>query len=82
MRLPGKLFENSSKSSINAFLSRITSSMSKIRATTTSFHGIYKGHYIPDSLNKSNFVFIRNNAHRTPLRRIYDGYRTSNMSHY
>ena len=47
--------------------------MSKIRAKPTSFHGNNKGRSIPEKLNKSNFVFIRNDGHRTPLQRIYDG---------
>ena len=47
--------------------------MTKIRATPTSFHGNNKGHTISETLKKTNYVFIRNDAHRTPLQRVYDG---------
>ena len=47
--------------------------MTKIRATPTYFHGNNKGHTISETLKKTNYVFIRNDAHRTPLQRVYDG---------
>ena len=59
LRLPGQFFESTPTSTIetDVFLSRIKNSMTKIRATPTSFHGNNKGHTISETLKKTNYVF-------------------------
>ncbi|GFO09873.1 Pol polyprotein [Plakobranchus ocellatus] len=53
--------------------SDIGSLASALSPFPTSHHGLSSSSSVPQSLRDSKFVFIRNDSHRGPLRRPYDG---------
>ena len=54
------------------FLRNLREEVTAIRPTPASRHGATRSH-VPDNLATADFVFVRHDAHRGPLRRVYDG---------
>ena len=54
------------------FLHNLREEVAAIRPTPASRHGATRSH-VPDNLATADFVFVRHDAHRGPLRRVYDG---------
>ena len=53
-------------------LSNIRDEVLKLRPTTVLRHGTTVSH-VPNNIMSTDYVFVRHDAHRGPLHRIYDG---------
>ena len=75
IRLPGEFFEATSPSSepdASELLTQLRATMAKMQPRETSHHRHLTAH-VPASLQSCTFVFVRHDAHRTPLQCTYDG---------
>ena len=73
LRLPGEfLVPSSNETDAGSFAGRLKSHMSKLRPVPTSTHR-KPSFYIPKSLRTATHVFIRNDAYKTPLQKVYNG---------
>ena len=53
-------------------LGKLRDEIAKLRPTPASRHGTAVSH-VPNNIINADYVFIRHDAHRGPLHRIYDG---------
>ncbi|KAI0208299.1 hypothetical protein LSAT2_007008, partial [Lamellibrachia satsuma] len=75
LRLPGQFFEQLPAGHVDdpaAFLPRLRTAMRDLRPTIPEHHGLHRT-AVPTALTSATHVFVRNDAHRTPLQRPYDG---------
>ncbi|KAI0225062.1 hypothetical protein LSAT2_023988, partial [Lamellibrachia satsuma] len=78
LRLPGEFFETTKASTevttdALALLTRLRKTMRSLRAKSMTHHGRQHVSRIPTALLTCTFVFVRKNAHRTPLESPYEG---------
>ncbi len=81
LTVPGDFIStNATPSDVRLKLQRLRDQVRSLAPTPTSQHGLVPSS-IPRSLRNTKFVFIRRDAHRTPLQRPYEGpYRTSSKN--
>ncbi len=73
LTVPGDFIStNSTPSDDRLKLQRLRDQVHSLAPTPTSQHGLVPSS-IPRSLHNTKFVFIRRDAHRTPLQRPYEG---------
>ena len=75
VRLPGEFFETSTtdrEPAVSDLLSQLRTTMATLRPKQTSHHRQQTSH-VPMELQDCKFVFVRHDAHRTPLQCTYDG---------
>ncbi|GFO15326.1 Pol polyprotein [Plakobranchus ocellatus] len=74
LSVPGEFIDPTSKT-VNAYAPNdpFSSCVQRLSPFPTSHHGLTSSSSVPQSLRDSKFVFIRNDSHRGPLRRPYDG---------
>ena len=75
IHLPGEFFEASTTKDVPAasnLLTQLRNTMATLRPKQTSHHGQQTSH-VPVELQDCTFVFVRQDAHRTPLQCTYDG---------
>lgn len=75
LRLPGEFFGPASDSTSDdqqAFLPRLREVMKGLRACPPLSHSAPQ-HHVPRTLRQSDYVFVRHDAHRSPLQQPYDG---------
>ena len=74
IRLPGEFFEctPAAESDVSDLLIHLRNTMARLRPKQTSHHRRPSTH-IPAELQSCTFVFVRHDAHRTPLQCTYDG---------
>ena len=75
LRLPGEFFEAAAsvdQPGVPDMLTRLRTTMASLRPKETSHHRRCTVH-LPASLQYCTFVFVRHDAHRTPLQCTYDG---------
>ncbi|GFO09449.1 Pol polyprotein [Plakobranchus ocellatus] len=74
LSVPGEFIDSTSKT-VNAYAPNdpFSSCVQRLSPFSTSHHGLSSSSSVPQSLRDSKFVFIRNDSHRGPLRRPYDG---------
>ncbi len=75
IRLPGEFFGPASDPHMDnqqEFLPRLRATMRQLRAAPPLKHGVVP-HHMPASLQSAEYVFIRHDAHRSPLQQPYDG---------
>ena len=75
IHLPGEFFEatkSSAEPGVSDLLTRLRTTMARLRPKETSHHRQHTAHMPPD-LQSCTFVFVRHDAHRTPLQCTYDG---------
>ncbi len=71
LTVPGELFPQDS-SSVSIFLQSLRSPVHHLVPTRTSHHGTPTA-FIPRTLMRSKYVFIRRDARRGSLQRLYNG---------
>ncbi|GFO16286.1 Pol polyprotein [Plakobranchus ocellatus] len=74
LSVPGEFIDPTSKT-VNAYAPNdpFSSCVQRLSPFPTSHYGLSSSSSVPQSLRDSKFVFIRNDSHRGPLRRPYDG---------
>ena len=75
IRLPGELFHATTSAvgpEVSDLLARLCATMAGLRPKEASHHRQHTAH-MPVDLQHCTFVFVRHDAHRTPLRCTYDG---------
>lgn len=73
LRLPGQFFEAPSTSVPQyEFLQKLRETLKEVRPKRPVYHG-RKSTYIPKSLTTATHVFVRQDAHRGPLDKPYNG---------
>ncbi|MBA4719449.1 MAG: transposase family protein [Nitrosopumilus sp.] len=75
IRLPGEFFETSTadrEQATSELLTQLRTTMATLRPKQTSHHRQQSSH-VPVELQDCRFVFVRHDAHRTPLQCTYDG---------
>ncbi|KAI0230299.1 hypothetical protein LSAT2_019332 [Lamellibrachia satsuma] len=75
LRLPGQFFEQLPAGHVDdpaAFLPRLRTAMRDLRPTIPEHHGSHRT-AVPTALTSATHVFVRHDAHHTPLQRPYDG---------
>ena len=75
LRLPGQFFEQPPAGHVDdraAFLPRLRTAMQDLRPTIPEHHGSHRT-AVPNAMTSTTHVFVRHDAHRTPLQRPYDG---------
>ena len=78
LRLPGEFFETTKASTevttdALALLTRLRKTVRSLRAKSMTHHGRQHVSRIPTALLTCTFVFVRKDAHRTPLECPYEG---------
>ncbi|KAL4101319.1 hypothetical protein QTP88_021339 [Uroleucon formosanum] len=74
LRLPGELFHSATPEvGTPDFVATLKASMAKLRPTPGSNHEPTRRVFIPTQLDAVSHVFIRIDAHRTPLQPRYEG---------
>jgi cleavage and polyadenylation specificity factor subunit 1 len=74
LRLPGEFFCPTQTPSVDphAFLGRLRDVMHQQHPVPTQYHGP-RPSYVPGSLQHATHVFVRHDAVKPPLQRLYDG---------
>ena len=72
LTVPGELFPQQDSHSVSVFLQSLRNRVRNLVPTPTSHHGTPTT-FVPQSLNRSKYVFIRRDARRGSLQRLYDG---------
>ena len=73
LRLSGELFDQQTKyTDQDDYIKELRETFKIIRPTQTSCHGNKPGKF-PTLLTTCDFIFIRNDAHRSPFQKVYDG---------
>ena len=73
LTVPGDFVADSDDAVANAeFLNNLREEVAALRPTPTSRHGDTRCK-VPENLYDAQYVFVRHDAHRSPLRRVYDG---------
>ncbi len=75
LRLPGEFFDAATSSVdpvVSDFFVRLRTTIASVRPQETSHHRQHTAH-LPATLQTCAFVFVRHDAHRTPLQCTYDG---------
>ena len=75
IRLPGEFFQattSAAEPEVSDLLTRLRTTMAGLRPKETSHHRQHTAH-MPVDLQSCAFVFVRHDAHRTPLQCTYDG---------
>ena len=75
IRLPGEFFQATTladEPEVSDLLKHLRTTMAGLRPQETSHHRQHTTH-MPADLQSCTFVFVRHDAHRTPLRCTYDG---------
>jgi len=74
LQLPGELFHSATPEvGTPDFVATLKASMAKLRPTPGSYHEPTRRVFIPTQLDRVSHVFIRIDAHRTPLQPRYEG---------
>ena len=74
LRLPGEFFDQQTKYTDQSdYIKELRETFKLIRPTQTSCHGNKPGKSLPTLLTTCGFIFIRNDAHRSPFQKVYDG---------
>ncbi len=75
IRLPGEFFKTTrspAEPRVSDLLTCLCTTMARLRPKETSYHREHTAH-MPAQLRSCTFVFVRHDAHRTPLQCTYDG---------
>ena len=74
LRLPGEFFDQQTKYTDQSdYIKELRETFKLIRPTQTSCHGNKQGKSFPTLLTTCDFIFIHNDAHRSPFQKVYDG---------
>ena len=74
LRLPGEFFHQQSKYTDQSdYIKELRETFKLIQPTQTSCHGNKPGKSLPTLLTTCDFIFIRNDVHRSPFQKVYDG---------
>ena len=75
LAVPGDFFPDSKPMSPSRELQRQRDRLGSLRPMPTSAHGEEKSHrpHMPQALESAKFVFVRRDAHKTPLQNQYEG---------
>ena len=73
LTVPGDFIAPSTVSiATKEFLQKLRDGIRSLRPTQASRHGAIRPH-VPEDLSNADYVFVRHDAHRTPLSCVYDG---------